>query len=205
MWPPLVVKRKVRREISMGLFSVEIVMQIDLFPFHRSPESLDEYIVETPPLGIHANQNLMGFQTFRKRLAGKLTPLIAIENLGPFSVEKRFLERLDAKVRIERIRKSPREDIATIPIQNRHQIEKSLSHPHIRYIGAPHLIRMRNRNAFQQIRIDPMRLISDAELRFWIERFESVTFRDPKKGDAVWCVSIRRIKITFVSDAFTGS
>ena len=61
--------------------SVFIVLQIDIFILDAAPQTLDENIVQGASTPVHTYANTMFLQHFGKLGAGKLRPLIGIENM----------------------------------------------------------------------------------------------------------------------------
>ena len=72
-------------------------LEVDLLVLHRSPEPLDEHVVAPGALAVHADGDPVLFEDAGKRLAGELTALVAIENLGLAVFADRLLERLNAE------------------------------------------------------------------------------------------------------------
>jgi hypothetical protein len=87
-------------------------------------------------------------------VAGELTALVGIEELGPVVSGERFLERLDTKIGAERVRQLPRQHRAADPVHDDHQIEKALGHRDIRNVRASHLIDPIDRDPAEQVRLD---------------------------------------------------
>lgn len=66
----------------MQTMAVCIGPQIKMLILNRPPKSLDENIVQGTAFRIHADGYLIAYQRFDKVIAGELTALICIENLG---------------------------------------------------------------------------------------------------------------------------
>ena len=65
---------------------------------------------QIPPLAIHADPNRLGFQSSQKIRAGKLNPLIGIENFRPPMLLHGLAQRRHAEIRIHRNRHPPRQE-----------------------------------------------------------------------------------------------
>ena len=124
------------------------------FIFDRPPQALDENIVEETAASVHRNRHASRDQPSREGLAGELTALIRVENPRRAISRKRFVERVDAKARVHRVRQSPRQNRPAGPVDDRHEIEKAMLHRNIGDVGRPNMIGLRNRHAAQQIGIN---------------------------------------------------
>lgn len=76
---------------------------------------------------------------------------LGIENLGGAVTAQRFLQGLDTKVAVQRIRKLESEHFAAIPVHNGDQIQESPRHEEITDVGGPDLIRPVNCQALQAV------------------------------------------------------
>ena len=65
-----------------GLTSCFECVEIDSFVFERPPESLDHNVVHPAALGVHRDFDVGLFQNAGERIAGKLTALIGVKDLG---------------------------------------------------------------------------------------------------------------------------
>src|SRR5512136_1693026 len=101
MFPFLVVVGKPDCKIFEKLGSCFISLQVDSLVFQGAPESLDEDVVLEPSLAVHADPDVPGLENGGEFLAGKLTPLVGVEDLRGTVFEQGFLERLDAETGIQ--------------------------------------------------------------------------------------------------------
>ena len=129
-----------------------VIFEIHLLPLDRTPQPLDKGIIERPTAPIPTNLNACLFQPAGVGATGELAALIGVENLGLAHLQRR-VEGLQTEPSIERIGQLPAEHIATVPIEDCHQIEKALLHPHVGNIGAPDVIFLSDRATTQQVRI----------------------------------------------------
>jgi hypothetical protein len=82
-----------------------------------------------------------------------------------------ILQRLDTERRLHRDRQSPRQHAAAEPIEHDRQIDKATRHRDVRDVHRPHLVRPRDLDAAQQIRIDLVAGLRFCRTRTAIERF----------------------------------
>ena len=100
-----------------------VILGIDLLVFDRTPESLDEDVVESSALSIHADAHIRLLEHAGKLPAGELGTLIRIEDPG-FSHAQSPFQGLHAEVHIHRDRNGPGKDIAAEPVHDGHQVDK---------------------------------------------------------------------------------
>ena len=65
----------------LGLEAVGEVVQVDRLVLHRSPETLDEDVVEPAPPAVHGDLHLRRPQSPGEGMAGELAALIGVEDL----------------------------------------------------------------------------------------------------------------------------
>ena len=151
--------RVVEPEISSQLFprfqDRPIIMKIDFLVLDRPPETFHEDIVKEPAATVHADPDFGFRQKSCKSLACELASLVRIKDLRLRDPEG-VLQRLDTKLLLQRDRKSPGQDIATVPVHHDHEVDEPMSQTDVGDVGGPGLIRMIDRNPFQKIGIDLM-------------------------------------------------
>ena len=101
-----VVEVKVGVEPGLGLPSVRVSLQVDLFVLHCPPQPLHKYVVSVPPFSVHADSNTIPLDKPGKGLAGELAPLVGVEDLR-LSFAQRLLEGLEAEVDIQGVGQAP--------------------------------------------------------------------------------------------------
>src|SRR6266704_1991699 len=131
--------------------------QIDPFVLHGPPQALDEDVIVATPAPVHADLDPVIPQRLRELVAGELRALVGIEDTGLAEPGERLAERLDAEPRRERVRQPPGQHPSRRPVDDRDQVEKPLVHRDVRYIARPHLVRLVNHLAAQEVRIDLVR------------------------------------------------
>src|SRR4029077_9370586 len=137
----LIVEIEPGANTGFGLGHTRIGVEVDLLVFEASPQPFDKDVVHAPALAVHTDGDPVILQRAGEILAGELTALVGIEDLGPAVPAERLLERLDTKIGAKRVRQSPCQHGAADPVHNDHQIEKALGHRDIGDVGAPpHLV-----------------------------------------------------------------
>jgi len=101
-----VVEAKVGVEPGLGLPSVRVSLQVDLFVLHCPPQPLHKDVVSVPPFPVHADSNTIPLDKPVKGLAGELAPLVGVEDLR-LSFAQRLLEGLEAEVDIKGVGQAP--------------------------------------------------------------------------------------------------
>jgi len=127
--------------------------QVNILIFQGSPQALCKYVVHASPPAIHADINPIILDSCGEGGAGKLGPLIAIEDFR-FPKLKGHFQRLQTERRIQRCGCLPCKDESTPPVHDRHQVHEASGERDIGYVGGPHLILPVNGNVPEQIRIN---------------------------------------------------
>lgn len=115
--------------------------QVDMLVFERSPEPLDEDVVDCPAFAVHAQLdfqilgNIVGEQ-----LCGELAALIGVDDLGlavPFHC---CLQSLSAPFRFHGIGEAPADYEAAVQVDDGDQVEVSALNRNISDVHRPDLI-----------------------------------------------------------------
>jgi len=80
----------------------------------------------SPP--VHRNAHTRRPQNAGKPRRGELATLIGVEDLRAAKPLQSLLQRLNAEVRLQRVRHPPRQHLARGPVHHRHQIQKAAPH-----------------------------------------------------------------------------
>ena len=83
-----------------------------------------------------------------------------------------LVECVCAEACVQRVRQPPSEDVAARPVHDRHQVEEAAPHRDIGDVGAPDMVRPLDRQAPQQIRVDPVLGVGRAGARRPIDRLK---------------------------------
>lgn len=91
-----------------GKFSSSFVcLQVDSLVFQGSPESLYDDVIPETPFAVHADFDVPGLEYGCECFAGKLAPLVSVEDFGGAVFEKSFFERFDTESCIQRVGYGP--------------------------------------------------------------------------------------------------
>src|SRR3990172_9567110 len=126
-------------------------MEVDVLVLHRPPQPLDEDVVVTAALPIHADAHACCFQHAREGLAGELRALVRVEDLWAAVAGQGLLQGLHAEPCFQGVGHPEGQHLATPPVQHRHQIHAPLSHGHVRNVAGPDLVGARHRHVPQQV------------------------------------------------------
>lgn len=129
-----------------------VPLEVDVFVFHTSPETLNEHVVKRASAAIHADRDAARFQLLREERARELRALIRVEDVGR-ALRECVVECVETEVDIHTIGESPRQNVAAVPIEDRDQVEEASSKRHIRDVARPYLIRPIDDYVPQQVRI----------------------------------------------------
>src|SRR5262245_41112619 len=75
-----IVKSEVRSEVPDRIERTAVILQVKDFVFQCSPQPLNENIVQGPAAAIHADQNVLGFESPSECRAGELRSLVGVED-----------------------------------------------------------------------------------------------------------------------------
>lgn len=81
MNPLRVVEEKVFAQASTGFGDSQIIMEVNLFTFDRSPEALHEDIIKDPAPAIHTDADALSFKNSSEIGARKLRTLVGVKYL----------------------------------------------------------------------------------------------------------------------------
>src|ERR1700748_2256514 len=111
-----VVKVQPATNASLSFGHSRISMEVDLLVLETAPQPLDKDVVHAPALAVHADRDAMPLQDAGEVVTGELAALVGIENLWATMARERFLERLNAKIGVERVGKAPCHHRAAHPV-----------------------------------------------------------------------------------------
>ena len=144
MRPGLVGERQIAfQALARGLDGV-VRVQIDLLVFDALPQSLDEHVVPPTPFPVHADLNAVVGEKPGELLAGKLAPLIGIEDLRRTLADHGFLHCVQTEVGRQCVGETQGQHPATRPVQDRKQIHEAPRHRDVGNIGGPGMIGSRD-------------------------------------------------------------
>lgn len=141
--------------------------------FDRPPKSFNQYVVLASAATIHADGNPVVLERLGEIVAGKLCPLVRVEDLRHTISAQRLIEGMYAEIRLQGIGKPPGQDSTTVPVHDNAKIHKSPGHRDIGDVAGPHLIDMIDRKVSEQIRVNSVLRIGPAGVGFWVNRFDA--------------------------------
>lgn len=115
-------------------------MQIDAFIFQRPPQPLDEDVVEQPTLPIHRDPHARPAQSIPPSEGRELRSLIGIHDFGRAELVDGLIQGLDAEVRLQRVRDPPGQNLASVPVLDRHKVKEPAPHGQVGDVRTPDLI-----------------------------------------------------------------
>jgi len=157
----MVVEVKIPLQAFFGVPYAGVLIQIDLLVFNRTPEPLNEDVIEGPAASVHADADAMVFKSSDKCITHVLHTLIAIEYLRTCSLQGRF-QHVHAEVRVKSDRQRPCNDIPAEPVHDRGEIYEAMPKQDVRDVRTPYLVRTSNRQMTEQIRVLPVLMAGHA-------------------------------------------
>jgi hypothetical protein len=127
-----------------------------LFILDRAPQAFDENVVHETPAPVHRNRDASDFRLAGERGAGELRALIRVEYPRLAVSCQSLLQRFDAKPAVDGVRQPPSQNRPAGSIDDRHEIQKAVRHRDIGDVGSPHVVRLGERQAPQQVGIYPV-------------------------------------------------
>ena len=103
-------------------------VQVQIMVFDRPPQSFNEYVVLASATAIHADGNPVVLERLGEIVAGKLCPLVRVEDLRHTISAQRLIEGMYAEIRLQGMGKPPGQDSTTVPVHDNAKIHKSPGH-----------------------------------------------------------------------------
>lgn len=118
----MIVERQIASQPGLSFAGRGIVVQVDLFPFDRPPQSFGENIVERTATAVHADRHRMGLEQLDVPRACELATLITVEDLRLHLAEDERQQR-DDMVGRQTVDQPPGHHVAREPVQHGDQIQ----------------------------------------------------------------------------------
>src|SRR5450631_3600991 len=154
MWAAAIVEIEIPPERGARIRHAVVGAQVHLLIFHRAPKPLDEHVVPPRAFAVHADLDLVRRQHAGESRARELRALIGVEDVWLAMLGQCLCQRLDAEGSLQGDRHPPREDPPREPVEHDREIDEALGHGHVGDVHGPNLVRRRDRQSAQQIRID---------------------------------------------------
>src|SRR3954462_352685 len=116
-------------------------MEVYTLVFQTAPQPLNEDIIHPSSPPVHRNAHTRLPQNASKPWRGELAALVGVEDLRAADPPQSPRQRLNAEVRVHRIRDPPSQHLPRGPVHHRNQIEKAAPHRYIRYVRTPDPVR----------------------------------------------------------------
>jgi len=168
-----IVELDPRADDALGREAIRHLVQVDGLVFQRSPETLDEDVVQAPAPPVHGDHDIGVLERAGEVEAGELAALIRVEDLRLAVSSHRVAQGLDAEPGVHRVRQPPCQDMARRPVHDRNQIEEPPPHRDVGDVGAPDMIGTIHRHIPEQIGINPVRRVGRAGLGRLVDRFQT--------------------------------
>lgn len=124
-----------------------------MFIFEGPPESLHDDIVHGTSPTIPTDDDAFRFQDTGEDITRELATLIVVENLRTPVLADGLKECVHAESGIQSIRHAVGQNLSAEPIQNGHQVHKSLAQRNVCDVRAPNLVGPRNGEVSQPVGI----------------------------------------------------
>ena len=168
-----VVEVEVSGQRLPGIADRFVAVQVDFFVFDRFPESFHKDVISPTTLAVHADLNLVLMKNADKVRTRELAALVGVHDLGRAIFHDGFLQRVDARVGRQAIGQPPAQHLARGPVKHGAQIHKAAAHRNVGRVHRPDVIRAFDGEVAQQIRIDPVRLVTSARIGLAIDRLDA--------------------------------
>ena len=124
---------------ASGLEAVGELAQIDGLVFERTPQPLDEDVVQAPAPAVHRYPDTGLPQAPGEGEASELAALVGIEDLQRAMAGQRLVECLDAEARIQGVRQALGQHMPARPVHDRQQVKEAAPYRDVGDGGAPAL------------------------------------------------------------------
>ncbi len=141
-----VVKPEVGPEAPYGISEAVVLFETHLLVFRRTPQTFDEDVVEGSTSTVRGDRDARSLQDIREARVREPGTLIGVEYLR-LRKAQRLPKRLNAKLRLQGNGDRPTHHVPAEPVENRHEVDKAVSHANIRDVARSHLARAINRES----------------------------------------------------------
>ena len=148
---PKIVKGDPGTDAGPRLAAIGVGFQMHFFVLNRAPQPFDENVVHEAAASVHRNLDAGRHKLAGESLGGERGALIGIENPRLSEPKQRLLKRRRAEARIVGVRQPPCQNRPAGPVDDRHQIEEAARHRDVGHVGRPHVVRLDNLQAAQQV------------------------------------------------------
>ena len=140
MGPSGIVELEVPPDSISGFWNRFIGSPVHLLILDAPPQPLDEHVVSSTSLPVHADPDSVFFEQAGESLARELAPLIRVEDLRGAVALQGFFNRLHAKSGVHRDRYPPGQRLTAAPVHHNGKVYKPPGHRYARDIHGPYLV-----------------------------------------------------------------
>lgn len=108
--------------------------------FGGPPQPLNENVVLASTTAIHADRNAVVFESLGEIVAGKLCPLVRVEDFWRTIAAQSVIKRMDTEIRVKGIGNAPGQDFTAVPVHDNDKIHKPTGQRNIGDVTAPNLV-----------------------------------------------------------------
>jgi len=148
-------------------------VQVDTLIFEGPPKPLDKDVVQESALAIHGYLRADPLQPVGPGEGRELRALVGVHDLWWAEAVDGLVQRLDTELRLQRVRYPPSQNLAGVPVDDRHEIQEPTPHGQIGDVRRPDLIGAIDAQMSQQIRIDLVPLGWLAGIGFLVDRHQA--------------------------------
>ena len=138
--------------------------------FDGPPQPLNEDVVLASTTAVHADRYAVVFECLGEIVAGKLCPLVRVEDFRRTIAAQSVIKRMDTEIRLKGIGNAPGQDSAAIPVHDNDKIHKPTGHRNIGDVTGPNLVDVIDRQISEQIRENLMFRMGSAGVGFRVNR-----------------------------------
>ncbi len=119
--------------------------------FDGPPQPLNKDVVLASATAIHADRNVVIFECLGEIIAGKLCPLVRVEDFRRSIAVQGVIKRMYTEIRLKSIGNAPGQDSSAIPVHDNDKIHKLTSHRNIGDVTAPNMVDVIDREISEQV------------------------------------------------------
>jgi hypothetical protein len=167
----MIVELEVLVDPVSGLPRRVVLIEINLFIFEASPESLSENVVDGPTFAIHADLDVSGDEPLQIAIAGKVAPLITVEDDGERR-PKSPIHSLQNEWHLQRLIEGPGDHVAGIPVHDCDEVHPAFEEADVGNIDAPNMVRKLRHDIPKEIGVDLIFECALADIGAGMDPFE---------------------------------
>ena len=108
--------------------------------FDSPPQPFNEDVVLASTTAVHVNRNAAVFKCLSEIVAGKLCPLVRVEDFRRSIAAQSVIKRMDTEIRLKGIANAPGQNFTAVPVHDNDKIHKSKGQRNIGDVTAPNMV-----------------------------------------------------------------